>query len=139
MDSFDKLDLCFVSGPLELTEPAYSFDIIDAVEYPPGDIAIAFLEVPGCRLVHPGEPSWYDWKARWESGGRFIEVDMSLYDVEPVMWGGSGINMNCTPVDLLMFWESVRSRCQAVWLCDTECRLYSPERFRELYAREGPT
>src|SRR5439155_1395893 len=70
-------------GPLAPTaEPIHTTGLRGITEYDFAVVADAILAVPGTRVVHPPEPGWTDWVARWESDGRYIEVDM-FPDSEP--------------------------------------------------------
>jgi hypothetical protein len=143
----DLTELCFVAGPLELPEGFSSVALSRAENYPPEVIAAAFLAAPGTRLLHPAEPSWGYWQARWESGGRSIEVDLAACEVDPacfngrsLLWGGSSFRTHCLLADLLRFWQAVRSRCPGVWLHDTDTLMWSPESFaREVAAFRART
>jgi hypothetical protein len=134
----DLTELSFVAAPANLPERFSSVALNDSELYPPEVIAEAFLAVPGTGLLHPAEPGWDEWRARWQEGSRYIEVDMMACQVEPelcggysLLWGGSGIKMHCLLSDLLAFWQRVRSRCPGVWLHDTETVMWSPETFAQ--------
>lgn len=126
-------DWAFIPGP-ETDPPGNSLELHEIVEYAPERIAEVFLSYPGMRLVHPPEPTWWEWKARWEEQDRFIELEMSLFETEPVTWGGSGIRAHCTVQDVLKLWQAVKERCPAVWLHNSECAIHTPESFERLFA-----
>jgi hypothetical protein len=131
-------------GPLAPTaEPIHTVGLHGVTEYDYSVVADAILAVPGTRLVRPPEPQWADWVARWESAGRYIEVDM-FPDSEHwfsdaagrYVWSGGWLRCDCTVGDLAGFLRAVRARCPGVWLCDggdhTErggSRMHTPETF----------
>lgn len=132
----DLTELSFVAGPLILPNDFSSVDLRDGAVYSPEAIAQAFLAVPGCRLLQAPDASWQQWRARWESGQRWIEVDLAACPVAPeeaashaFLWGGSGVKTHCLLADLLTFWKAIQDRCPAVWLHDAETRMWSPEAF----------
>lgn len=132
----DLTELSFVAGPLILPDDFSSVDLRDGEVYSPEAIAQAFLAVPGCRLRQAPDPSWQQWCARWESGQRYIEVDLMACPVDPQeaaghahLWGGSSLRTHCLLSDLLSFWKAVQRCCPAVWLHDTETRMWTPEAF----------
>lgn len=139
MVPFAELDVAFVYGPRELAEPAFSFGYDDdPVLHSPEAFANTVLAVPNVSLVRDESESWHNWLARWQVDDRAIEIDLLDCDVDPecghsVVWGGSGLTLNCTPEDLLNLWLQIRDRLDGVWLHDTSCRMYSPKTFRETY------
>lgn len=134
---FEQLDLQLVPGPITLVEPAVSFGTHEVVAYSPDRVAKTILSYPGTRLLEPPTPSWWQWKTRCEADSGYIEVDMSIFDIEPPVWGGSNLNFKCTPQYLLNFWLHVRGVCPAAWLHDTQCNLYSPESFCKNFLKEA--
>lgn len=130
---YEQLDLSIVPGPLTLIEPAVSFGDHDIVSYSPTHFADAVLAVPNTRLLSSSDASWWDWKAQHDSRNGYLKIDMSLFETDPPSWGGSLLDIHCSAESLLNFWLTVRQSCPAAWLHDSECNLYSPERFRNLY------
>jgi len=45
-------------------------------------------------------------------------------------WGGSTIDADCDLSRLLGLWLTIRVRCPAVCIQNTDCRLYTPDQFR---------
>ena len=121
-------DWCLIPGPLENPPPS-SVALDQGVDYPPEVVAETFLAFPGMRLVHDAEPTWWDWKARWQSGGSLIEVDMSLFETDAPTWGGSLARGDCELEDFLAFVHHVRQRLPGDWLHNSECEIHSPESF----------
>ncbi|CAN5899260.1 hypothetical protein BH23PLA1_BH23PLA1_08590 [soil metagenome] len=138
----DDFDISLVPGPSAIDkEPAYSFDTQPIEVYNPEEFSGAVLDVPGVRLIHPALPAWDDWKARWETGNRFIEeAGIAACEVEPLdrsgiflAWGGSGLHARCRLADLLGFWAVIRASRPGVWLHDTDCRLWTPRSLAERF------
>lgn len=129
----DFVGWSFIPGPLK-NPPPDSQSLYDIVEYPPAVVADTFLSVPGMTFLQGADPSWWEWKARWETADRFIELDMSLFESEPPAWGGSAIASRCTADDLLSLWRAMRARCPAVWLHNSACEIVTPEEFSRRFA-----
>jgi hypothetical protein len=139
----DLTEFSLVWGPLELPEPAYSFaDDWESQVYTPDEIADAILSVPGVRLSRAPTPGWEQWAAEWAEDGRHIEFDLIACEFEPdnelrpgisLAWGGSKFEMHCLLSDVLKVWRGIQQRCPAVWLHNTDCRMYSPESFAREY------
>jgi hypothetical protein len=142
MDSSQILkltELSLVGGPLDLPDYAVSFaDDWQGVIYTPQEIANAILSVPGVNLLHDSSPSWNDWKAQWLCRDRTIDFDISAFSIDPQFgsrpgtgeyWGGSMFLTSCLLRDVLDVWRSIQRICPAVWLHDTECRMYNPRSF----------
>jgi len=135
-EALDLSELDFVFGPRELPERAFRFAVEQVEVYSPDEFAVAVLSAPGVHLAQSAVPTWSDWRARWEQGDRFIELDMLPCPIDPeyrpgvaVAWGGSRLRANCLLGDVLDLWAAIRSKCPGVWLHGTDCRLYSPESF----------
>ena len=130
---YEKLDLAIVPGPPQLVEPAVSFETHEILQYPPHRVADAILAAPNTTLKSSNDPTWWDWSAMHHAADGTIKIDFTLFDTEPVSWGGSSLVFDCGPQSLLDFWLAIRLACPAAWLHDASCRLYSPESFSELY------
>jgi hypothetical protein len=117
-----------IPGPL-LNPPQSSVALDEIVEYSPEAVASTFLSYPGTRLVHAAQPTWWDWKARWESGVSHWEFGMSLFETEPPSWGGSLVMGDCELEEFLQFCRHVRGPLPAVWLHNSACEIHSPESF----------
>ncbi|QDU43610.1 hypothetical protein Mal52_20860 [Symmachiella dynata] len=144
-DSLIKLtEFSLVGGPIDLPDPAYSFDDNWKSEiYTPKEIADAILAVSQVRLVHDAKPAWSAWVARWESGDHHIEFDITDCPFDPdneirpgitSYWGGSKFETHCTMLELLNVWRGIQKRCPGVWLHNTDCRMYSPESFQKTFS-----
>jgi hypothetical protein len=125
-------DWAFIPGPRDIPAPPISSVTLreEIGSYRPGAIAAFFLSYPGFRLLHPAEPSWWQWKAAWESPSGFISVSMTLFDDAEKTWGGSDLKVRCHSDDLLELWRKMRERFPAVWLHNPDCEIHTPESFR---------
>lgn len=129
MGLIDLGNWSLIPGPLA-EPPESSVDLDDITEYPPDVVAEAILAFPGMRLQHPAEPTWWEWAARWDHNERWISVvGLTLFDIEPPAWGGSGLDGRCELADILGFWATVRSRVPACWMHNSLCEIHSPESF----------
>jgi hypothetical protein len=122
-----------IPGPRELAQPVNSQDVQDIELHPAAAIADSFLSFPGMRLVNSPDPSWWQWRARWESGPDFIEVGMTLFDDETLSWGGSPISADCTRESIEALWSHMQSRHSGVWLHEPECTVHTHESFGKLW------
>jgi hypothetical protein len=119
--------------PRELAQPVNSQDVHDIELHAPAAIADSFLRFLGMRLLNPSNPSWWQWRARWEAGPDFIEVGMTLLDDEALSWGGSPLSADCTPELIEALWSHMQSRHTGVWLHDSECTVHTHESFRSMW------
>jgi hypothetical protein len=129
----DVKGLALVPGPADIEQPLYSFQVYDEiVGHAPEGVAAALLSIPGMRRTNSAEPSSWDWKARWDIGDRYLELDFTLLEPDDgVAWGGSNLRGRCRRSDLMSIWSALRERFEGVWLHDAECRLWTPESFAE--------
>ena len=111
-----------------------SQDVQDIEMHPPKAIAESFLGFPGMRLLHPSTPSWWEWRARWESGPDFIEVGMTLFEDEAQSWGGSPISADCSLDAIVALWLHLQSRHCGVWLHDPDCIMHTHDSLRDTMA-----
>src|SRR5215468_525310 len=104
-------DWAFIPGPREILDPpASSVALQDVAMYPPEGIARAFLAYPRFSLVHDADPSWWQWRAGWERNRSFLYVGMTLFETDPVAWGGSEISGCCDLDEILALWRALRAR-----------------------------
>src|SRR5262245_21889119 len=125
-------DWSLIPGP-ERDPPTSSLALSEIVEYPLETIAAALLSFPGMKVEHPAKPTWWDWIARWKKEDSFIEFGMTLFETEPVSWGGSSVKGQCTLDDFMQLWNVVRKRCPGVWMHNEECEIHTPESFTKLF------
>jgi len=123
----------FIPGPSEIPDPpASSLDRLEYAIYSPAAIAQAFLAYPDFSLMHDADPSWWQWRAGWERGQCFLLADMTLFETDPIAWGGSSVSGYCELDDLLSLWRALREEFPAVWLHNSECEIHTPESFSRL-------
>src|SRR5262249_41274393 len=111
-----------IPGPRRLARPVNSQDVQDVQLYAVVMIADTLLSFSGMRLLTPEEPSWWKWRARWESDHDFIELGMTLFDDKVPNWGGSPIHADCTPDAIDALWSYMQSRHPAVWYTSPNAR-----------------
>jgi hypothetical protein len=127
----------FVPGPTALAHPIDSQAVMDLELYAPAAVAESFLSYPGMRLLSAATPDWWHWRARWDSGGDFIEVGMTLFDDPAQSWGGSAISADCTVQAIEALWLHLQSRHAAIWLHADDCTIHTPESFRTTMGASG--
>lgn len=125
-----KEQWAFIPGPSELLQPMDSQELQEIELLSPTAIAESFLCFPGTRLLSPPMVSWWQWRARWESGTAFIEVGMTLFEDEAQSWGGSPIVADCQPADIEAIWSHLQARHRGVWLHDSDCTIHTRDSFR---------
>ena len=123
----------FVPGPLAIHDPPESsVDLQEVAMYPPDTVAQAFLGYPGFSLLHDADPSWWQWRAGWERGRSFLVVKMTLFETDPIAWGGSGVSGYCELDELLALWRTLSSQFPAMWLHNGDCEIHTPDSFLRL-------
>ena len=111
-----------------------SLDLRDITYYPPAAIAESLLSFSGMRLLHDRTPSWWEWRARWESQAGFIEVGMALFEDQAHSWGGSPLTADCPFEMIESLWLHLQSRHRGVWLHDADCTIHTHDSFRHTIA-----
>ena len=132
-------ELRLVWGPLDLLDDAVSFaDDWEWIIYTPEEMAEAILSVEGVSLLHDSNPSWNKWRAQWRRMEHTIDFDIAACELDPDFggrsgvseyWGGSMFRTNCMLEDIMDVWLGIQKTCPAVWLHDTDCRMYNPRTF----------
>ncbi len=108
--------------------------LYDLVEYPPEVIAEAILAAfPGIDVENSEEPTWWDWHAKWQNGDDQIEFGMSLFDTDPISWGGSPLQGVCSVSSFLDAWKKIRENCPGVWMHYEDCEIHTPASFAALF------
>lgn len=95
------------------------------VHLPAESLAQSLLAFPGAHLTHPPEPSWWEWRARWESGDDFLELDFSLFDDLGDIWGGSRLAADCPSALLLSLLHHLNQQHPGIWLHDPNCGMHA--------------
>ena len=134
MSAFGKLEWSLVPGPEDVSDVPDSLGQFDIAEYAPEDIAERILSIEGTRLVRSG-PEWWDWRACYESDRDMFEVTMTLFETDPVTWGGSNIVACSDPSELLRFWRLLRVSHPRIWLHNSDCALFDPADFEKRYCQ----
>src|SRR5579871_3570899 len=93
--TFNLKGWALIPGPVIMNDPRSSVDLDNLVMYPPATVATSILAYPGTMLSLPAEPSWWEWRARWQNHERYIEIDMTLFEDEQQSWGGSELTAEC--------------------------------------------
>lgn len=130
------LNWSFIPGPPDFLEPFYSTELTDDIaEYAPAFVADAALRLPGVELAHAASPSWWEWKAQWTNGNLHITLEMTLFEVDPPLFGGFALEADCTACELLQIWNALRQHLPRLWLHSPDCRIYKPNSFRLQYLK----
>jgi hypothetical protein len=106
----------------------------DITYYAPAAVAESLLSFPGMRLLHDQTPSWWQWRARWESEAGFIEVGMTLFEDQARSWGGSPITADCPFEVMESLWLHLQSRHPGVWLHSPDCTIHTHDSLRHTTA-----
>jgi len=141
----DQSELALIAGPIQLPEPAWSFadDWLSEEIYTPDEIVAAIVAVPNTLLTHEAVPTWDAWNARWQVNDHYIDFDIQACPIDvdnplrpglTMYWGGSKFATRCTVEEIVQVWQTIQRHCPAVWLHNTDCRMYSPESFAEAFA-----
>ena len=118
-----------VPGPPTIHPPFLSIDL-DAIEqYPPAVVEAAVLRIPGVRLIHPANPDWWSWVARWSAVDGYIDLAMTLFDWRSVAWGGFKLAGTGSAAALLDLYSRIHAALPATWLHDDATTLHSAESF----------
>ena len=134
MTRFSKLDWALIPGPEEVSEVLDSQGQHDIALYSPGEISRQILSIDGTRLLNAGA-DWWEWRASYESDSDIFELTMTLFDIEPIAWGGCGIVACSDPTALLQFWQQLRKSHPRIWLHNSECAIFNPSDFQKMYVR----
>lgn len=111
-----------------------SQDVHDMELHSPEEIARSLLSFPGMQLRHAATPTWWEWRARWDAGSRFIEVGMTLFEDANSSWGGSHIEVVCTRDDIISLWLHLQSRHRGIGLHDSNRNMHTRESFAQYVA-----
>jgi|SRR6185295_1173986 len=130
-------DWAFIPGPPDIPDaPALSTALDEVAIYPPEVIAQTFLAYPGFSLLREADPSWWQWRAGWERGASFLFVGMTLFETDPIAWGGSEISGCCELDEILALWGALRVSFPAIWLHNSACEIHTPDSFTR-WGRQG--
>lgn len=130
------VDWSLIPGPLRDPPPS-SGTLEDIETYAPERVAETLLALPGVALIHSADPSWWDWRARWTGPSGWLDIGFTLFDVEPVAWGGSALEGVCELEDAVALVRALRAKLPGVWLHNGACGIHSPESFAGSVAVRG--
>lgn len=120
-----------------MDEPTDSQIVDDISQHPTRSIAAALLAFPGAEIVHPADPSWYQWKARWYYNSRSVDLTMTLFDDLEETWAGSGVEADCLAGDIMGLWSFLLAKHTGIWLHAPDCTMHTPHSFLEELASES--
>lgn len=121
----------FIAGPKEFKEPFFSTVMYESEAYELTEIEKEFLSFDGIELIHDSDTSWWNWEAEYKRNEERINLQMAVAGDEDRLWGGTAISASCSSDLLLNLWSHLRRNGKAVWLHSPDCRIYSPESFKE--------
>ena len=135
--AFASLEWAIVPGPAVLPEPIFPSDARcgQIVEYSPEQVADAFAGIAAVTVEPCPDSDWWSWQATYRGTRDLIELEMTLYDTEPPLWGGTVLSGGTDACDLLALWRKVLRRLPSTYLHSTEARLYSVAAFSEAFIR----
>jgi hypothetical protein len=136
MKSFSKHKWSLIPGPEIITGSILSTELKDVAEYSIENIMKSISELPNCNIIKEAIPSIWEWKAKWEILNQFIIFGMSSFDEDNKIWGGSELEIKATSESLYLLWILLRIKYKRIWLHNEECRIYSPEIFKNEYYKE---
>lgn len=129
----DLSDWALVPGPAK-NPPTSSVVLSDLTLHSPGTIAEAILSFPGMEQKGSEGGDWWSWSASWQSGIRHISIGMTLFETDPVSWGGSPLSGTCELADILGLWKAIGMQCAGVWMHNTNCDIHTPDSFEQLFS-----
>jgi hypothetical protein len=130
-EHFNKKGWALVPGPVDIQEQFSSLDLREQVEYSPLEIAKSLLHYPGMQLLNEAKPTWWDWKARWESGEQFLELDITLMGKSDDLWEGSEIRSDCSAEVVIALWKHLKTTHAGIWLHSPDCVIHTESSFRK--------
>lgn len=119
-------DWSLIPGP-EKNPPPSSVAIEETVEISPDRFAATVLSFPGFEQVAEPDPDWWAWKASRHD----MTIEMTLFETEPVTWGGSFLKGTCQLNKFLEFWDHLRTLSPGIWLHNSACEVLTPDMFLE--------
>ena len=117
----------FIPGPSDQTRTPTRQWIREIVELPAAEVAASLLAFPGVHLAHPPQPDWWAWRARWEAGSDFIDLDFTLFDDLGEVWGGSELTADCPSATVLALLRHLNQRHRGIWLHDPDCDMHASD------------
>lgn len=139
MKRLADLEWSIVPGPTTLPAAVFLTDQLrgELVTYPPHEVAQVLTGLPGLSVEDDGDGDWWEWRATYEGQRDLFEVNMTLYDTEPPLWGGSELAGITDAREALDFWEMVAAQLPGTYLHGSDARLYSMAAFRAEFIRDS--
>jgi len=141
MRRFADLEWSIVPGPRMLPRVVFPSDQVhgEVAAYPPDRVARVFAGLSGLSVENDGDSDWWAWRATYEGERDQFKVNMTLYETEPPLWGGSELAGATDAREALEFWKKVAARLPGTYLHGDGARLYSMDGFRSAFIRDsGP-
>jgi|GEM_PF-2262284 len=132
---FADLEWSIVPGPRELPAAFFPSDQVhhEVVTYAPDDVARVLVGLSGLSVDSDGGGDWWAWRATYEGQRDLFEVNMTLYETQPPMWGGSDLVGIVDAREALDFWKKVATQLPGTYLHGSDACLYSMEGFRTTF------
>ena len=131
-------DWAIVPGPESIHPPFDSLGDHEIAMYEPEDVSRVVLSYAEMNLTHGPDPDFWHWLGTWKDSYNQIELNMTLFDTEPPMWGGFDLSGSATPDALIRMYEHIRTRFPAVWLHDAyDCGLHDSASFRKKFTEQS--
>lgn len=136
-DAFASLEWAIVPGPTVLPAPVYPSDgrYGNIVEVCPERAANVFAAIAAVTVAQREDRDWWSWRATYRGPRGLIELEMTLYETEPPLWGGCVLSGVTDARELLALWREVLIRLPSTYLHSSEARLYSVAGFCEAFVR----
>ena len=92
--------------------------------------------LPGLTVDSSGDGDWWEWKATYESDDELFELNMTLFDTEPPLWGGCELLGVTDAKEAQGFWLRILAFLPGTYLHSSEAMLYSVEGFTEAFVTD---
>ncbi len=134
MKRFAELEWSIVPGPKMLPAAVFPSDQVrrEVAKYAPAQVAHVLAGLSGMVLETDGDGDWWSWRARYEGQRDLFEVNMTLYETDPPLWGGSELVGIIDAQEALDFWKKVAGQLPGTYLHGSDAQLYSMDGFRRL-------
>ncbi len=136
MSKFRNIDWLLVPGPPILPAMCYPGDRVEdePVCYPPNVVAGILAGLAGVTVTCAGDGDWWKWRAVYEGRLDIFELNMTLFDTEPPLWGGCELIGVTNAQETLHLWRNVAAALPGTYLHSSEAVLYTLEGFMRAFA-----